>query len=142
MNVIASKWFQGTILLLAFSCLRLVDAAEHSFQASVGAYLFIDDELVNTTVCNIIIAPGTASKQYSLPPIVVQDHPWDVVHFYTALLTLPPAAIAAAPSSTAPFTLYYAWPDGPVFNTTIRVCHAEHGRRNVDEAAASALPVD
>lgn len=117
------KWASilGLILALTIEA-ALASAAEPPFQARVGPYLFVDGEIINTTVGSIIIAPGTASKQPTVQPVVVQDHPWDVVHFYTALLTLTPAALAAAPPSTTRFTLYYACPDGPVFNTTTYIC--------------------
>lgn len=109
-----ATWVTRALLLLQ------IPLSSGVFQATVGPYLFIDDEVVNSTVGNIIVAPGTATKQDGLPPIVVQDHPWDVVHFYTALLTLPQAALSS-PNATR-YMLYYACPDGPVFNTTTFVC--------------------
>jgi hypothetical protein len=97
--------------------------AQAPFQTAVGPYLFVDNEIINITAGNVFLTPGSATKQQSAP-VVVQEHPWDVVHFYTALLSLPQSFVKES-GLTTPFLLYYACPDGVVFNTTTFVCVAQ-----------------
>lgn len=93
-------------------------AVSHAVPAQI--HVFTDMNVVDSSSTGMYIQLQTPEKDAT--PLLQPEYPWEVgLHFYTSLLTLPPALSL---TGNLTYILYYACTDGIAFFTNMSVCVA------------------